>query len=222
MKFLLTSSGISNPSINDALVELLGKPIAESKALCIPTGIYPYPDGTEGAYRLIHGTAKSPMSELGWQSLGVLELTALPSIHESAWIPAVRQTDALLVGGGEPLYLSYWMEQSGFAKVLSSLGNDTVYVGVSGGSMVVGPSFGVPYDGVNPPVGREEGLGMVDFAVVGHLDNPEMEGFTMADVEEWAAGVPGPAYGIDDDTAIKVVDGKVEVVSEGHWKLFTP
>jgi dipeptidase E len=222
MKFLLTSSGISNPSINDALVELLGKPISESTALCIPTGIYPYPDGAEGAYRFIRGTAKSPLSELGWKSLGVLELTALPSIHESAWLPAVQETDALLVWGGEPLYLSYWMEHSGFAKVLSSLGNDTVYVGVSGGSMVVGPSFGVTYDGENPPVGREEGLGMVDFAVVGHLDNPEMEGFSMADIEEWAAGVPGPAYGIDDETAIKVVDGIVEVVSEGHWKLFTP
>jgi dipeptidase E len=222
MKFLLTSSGISNPSINDALVELLGKPIAESKALCIPTGIYPYPEGAEGAYRFIHGTAKSPLSELGWKSLGVLELTALPSIHESAWLPAVRETDALLVWGGDPLYLSYWMEHSRFAKVLSSLGNDTVYVGVSGGSMVVGPTFGATYDGVNPPVGREEGLGMVDFAVVGHLDNPEMEGFTMADIEEWAAGVPGPAYGIDDATAIKVVDGTVEVISEGHWRLFTP
>ena len=222
MKFLLTSSGISNPSINDALVELLGKPIAESKAFCIPTGIYPYPDGTEGAYRFIHGTAKSPLSELGWKSLGILELTALPSIHESAWMPAVRETDALLVWGGDPLYLSYWMKRSGLEDVLSSLGNDTVYVGVSGGSMVVGPSFGVTYDGVNPPVGREEGLGMVDFAVVGHLDNPEMEGFTMADIEEWAAGVPGPAYGIDDATAIKVVDGTVEVISEGHWRLFTP
>jgi len=176
MKFLLTSSGISNPSINDALVELLGKPIAESKALCIPTGIYPYPEGAEGAYRFIHGTAKSPLGELGWKSLGVLELTALPSIHESAWLPAVRETDALLVWGGDPLYLSYWMKHSGLEDVLSSLGNDTVYVGVSGGSMVVGPSFGVTYDGVNPPVGREEGLGMVDFAVVGHLDNPEMEG----------------------------------------------
>ena len=222
MKFLLTSSGISNQSINDALVELLGKPIAESTALCIPTAIYPSPNGAAGAYNLIRGLAKSPFTELGWKSLGVLELTALPSIKESDWIPVVRGIDALLVGGGEPLYLSYWMQHSGFADVLSSLGNETVYVGVSGGSMVVAPNFGVPYDGLNPPVGREEGLGMVDFAVIGHLDNPDMPDFSLAGLEEWAAGVPGPAYAIDDQTAIKVVDGDVEVVSEGHWKLFTP
>jgi dipeptidase E len=221
MKFLLTSSGISNPSINAALVDLLGKPIAQSNALCIPTGIYPFPNGAEGAYRLIHGVAKSPLCELGWKSLGVLELTALPSIKESDWIPVVQEVDALLVGGGEPLYLSYWMQQSGMADVLASLGNDTVYVGVSGGSMVVAPNFGVPYDGLNPPVGREEGLGIVDFAMIGHLDNPNMPDFSFASLEEWAAGIPGPAYAIDDETAIKVVDGTVEIVSEGHWNLFT-
>jgi len=154
--------------------------------------------------------------------LGVLELTALPSIKESDWIPVVRETDALLVWGGEPLYLCYWMRQSGLADVLATLGNETVYVGVSGGSMVVAPNFGVTYDGLNPPVGSEEGLGMVDFAMIGHLDNPDMPDFSLAGLEEWAAGVPGPAYGIDDETAIKVVDGTVEVVSEGHWKLFNP
>ncbi|MFI5035752.1 MAG: Type 1 glutamine amidotransferase-like domain-containing protein [Acidimicrobiales bacterium] len=222
MIFLLTSSGISNPSINDALVDLLGKPIAESSALCIPTGIYPFPNGAEGAYKFIRGVARSPLCELRWKSLGVLELTALPSIKQSDWIPVVQEIDALLVGGGEPLYLCYWMRQSGLADVLSSLGSETVYVGVSGGSMVVAPKFGVTYDGLNPPVGSEEGLGMVDFAVIGHLDNPDMPEYSLAGLEEWAAGVPGPAYAIDDETAIKVVDGTVEVVSEGHWKLFTP
>lgn len=220
MKYLLTSAGISNASIDHALVDLLGKPITEASALLIPTGIYPYPNGAAGAYRLIHGVAKTPLAELGWASLGVLELTALPSISETDWLPAVQEIDALLVGGGEPLYLSYWMERSGLAKVLPSL-RDTVYVGVSGGSMVVAPNFGVPYDGVNPPVGREEGLGLVDFAVIGHLDNPDMPDFSLAGLEEWAAGVPGPAYAIDDQTAIKVVDGTIEVISEGHWKLFT-
>ncbi|HVB52042.1 MAG TPA: Type 1 glutamine amidotransferase-like domain-containing protein [Acidimicrobiales bacterium] len=222
MKFLLTSSGISNPSINDALVDLLGKPIAESSALCIPTGTYPFPNGAEGAYRFIRGVAKSHLSELGWKSLGVLELTALPSIKESDWVPVVQETDALLVWGGEPLYLCYWMRQSGLANLLTSMEREIVYVGVSGGSMVVAPNFGVPYDGVNPPVGSEEGMGWVDFAMIGHLDNPDMPDFSLAGIEEWAAGVPGPAYGTDDETAIKVVDGTIEIVSEGHWKLFTP
>ena len=43
----------------------------------------------------------------------------------------------------------------------------------------------------------------------------------MANAERWAAAMPVPAYAIDDQTAIQVTDGSVEVVSEGHWKLFT-
>jgi dipeptidase E len=105
MKFLLTSAGIKNPSIHNALVNLLGKPIAESRALCIPTAIYAFPGGAAMAWQLIHGVAASPLCELGWKSLGVLELTALPSIKEEHWVPMVQETDALLVGGGDPRYL---------------------------------------------------------------------------------------------------------------------
>src|SRR5215831_15997438 len=98
MKFLLTSSGISNDSIRTALVDLLGKPIAESSALVIPTAWYAYPGGLAGVYQLIRGVAKSPFCELGWKSLGVLELTALPSIKRGYWVPLVQEVDALLVG----------------------------------------------------------------------------------------------------------------------------
>jgi hypothetical protein len=130
LRFLLTSSGISNTSIHDALVDLLGKPIAESGALCIPTGVQPFAGGPSHVYRFISGSTQSPMCGLGWKSLGVLELTA-----------AQRE---------------------------------------------------------------------------------DMPDTSLADVERWAAQMRMPAYAIDDQTAIKVVDGTVEVVSEGHWKLFTP
>src|SRR5437588_8174649 len=113
MRFLLTSAGISNTSIHNALVDLLGKPIAESSALCIPTAIYPFPGGPASAYRLISGSARSPLCELGWRSLGVVELTALPSIKEEYWTAAVQEADALLVGGGDPMYLCRWMRESG-------------------------------------------------------------------------------------------------------------
>ena len=141
MRFLLTSAGITNTSIHDALVDLLGKPIAESNALCIPTAMYAFPGGAAFAYRLITGSAASPLCGLGWKSLGVLELTALPSIDEEHWVPMVQETDALLVGGGDPLYLCYWMQQSGLADLLPSL-RATVYVGVSAGSLVMGPNVG--------------------------------------------------------------------------------
>src|SRR5216683_4857869 len=170
MKFLLTSCGISNDSIRHTLVESLGKPIAESSALCIPTAVYAYPGGAAMAYQLIRGVAASPLCELGWKSLGVLELTALPSIKEDHWVPMVQEADALLVGGGDPLYLCYWMRQSGLADLLPSLPRETVYVGVSAGSMVVTPNFGETYDGRNPPTGSDRALGLVDFSLLPHLD----------------------------------------------------
>jgi dipeptidase E len=219
MKFLLTSSGISNDSIRNALVDLLGKPIAEANALVIPTAWYAYPGGLAGVYRLIHGVAKSPLCELGWKSLGVLELTALPSIKKENWVPLVQEVDALLVGGGSPMYLCYWMRQSGLADLLPSLRRETVYVGVSGGSMVVTPTIG-DYDDPTLPTGSDSMLGLVDFALSPHLDHPDMPDTSLANVERWAAEVQAPAYAIDDQTAIQVVDGAVEVISEGRWKLF--
>ena len=228
MKFLLTSGGIRNPSIDDALVGLLGKPIAESSALMIPTAIYPFPGGAGMAWQAICGKGRSPLCELGWKSLGVLELTALPSIKEENWVPMVRETDALLVWGGDVLYLCYWMRQSGLADLLPSL-SESVYVGVSAGSIVVTPyncdaEFNlqnVPADSDRAREG-DRALGLVDFTLKPHLDREDFPDASLANIEKWASGIPVPTYAIDDETAIKVIDGTVEVVSEGHWKLFTP
>ena len=219
MSLLLTSAGISNTSIRDTLVDLLGKPIAESNALCIPTAAYASPRGASMAYQLIHGVADTPLCEVGWKSLGVLELTALPSIEKAHWTSAVQQTDALLVGGGDPLYLCYWMRQSGLADLLPSL-HETVYVGVSAGSTVLAPHLGKGFVRGMPPTG-DKALGVVDFALFPHLDDEDLPRKSMNNAEEWAATVTVPAYAIDDQTAIKVTDGNLEVVSEGHWKLFT-
>ncbi len=222
MRFLLTSAGIKNTSIHNALVDLLGKPIAESSALCIPTAGYGHPQGSpDGAWRFISGREpRCPMCELGWKSLGVLELTALPSIDEERWVPWVRETDVLLVNGGDALYLCHWMRQSGLADLLPSL--EAVYVGLSAGSMVLTPRIGEDFVYRKPPTGGDETLGVVGFSIFPHLDHEDLPENTMADAEKWAAGMQGPAYAIDDETAIKVTDGAVEVVSEGHWKLFTP
>jgi dipeptidase E len=159
------------------------------------------------------------MCGLGWKSLGVLELTALPSIDEERWVPMVQETDALLVDGGDSLYLCHWMQQSGLADLLPSL--PAVWVGLSGGSMVMAPNVGEDFVGWTPPTGGDRALGIVDFSIFPHLDHEALPENTMADAERWAAGLSRPAYAIDDETAIKVVDGSVEVVSEGHWKLFT-
>jgi dipeptidase E len=221
MKFLLTSAGIQNTSIHNALVDLLGKPIAESSALCIPTAIYPFSVGPSMAYRFIRGLTTNPLTELGWKSLGVLELTALPSIKRETWVASVEETDALLVNGGDVLYLCRWMRESGLADLLPSL-RETVYVGVSAGSMVMAPIFGETYDDPNMPFVIDKGLGLLDFALLPHLDHENHPESSTAKVERMATELPVPTYGIDDQTAIKVTDGTVEVVSEGHWKRFTP
>ena len=221
MKLLLTSAGIKNTSIHNALVGLLGKPIAEASALCIPTAIYPFPVGPSMAYRFISGRTANPLCELGWKSLGVLELTALPSIKAAYWIAAVQETDALLVFGGDVWYLCRWMRESGVADLLPSL-RETVYVGVSAGSMVTAPMFGETYDDPTTPFVIDTGLGLVDFAVLPHLDHADHPESSTANAERMAAAVPVPTYAIDDATAITVVDGTVDVVSEGHWKRFTP
>ncbi|GAA5195291.1 Type 1 glutamine amidotransferase-like domain-containing protein [Microbacterium jejuense] len=224
MKFLLTSGGVRNPSIGAALVEMLGKPIAEASALIVPTGIHPFASGAAGAFDAITGTASSPLAGLGWASLGVLELTALPTIRPENWVPQVRAADALLVWGGDVLYLCQWMRESGLADLLPTL-DDTVYVGVSAGSIAVTPyncdaefdrQFAV--DGADL-TGADRGLGLIDVTLYPHLNDPGMADTTLENITAWAAGIPVPTYAIDDDTALTVVDGVVNVVSEGRWHL---
>ena len=220
MRLLLTSAGIKNPSIHQALLEMLGKPTAEASALCITTGSYGHPmAGPRRAWSFITGIESStPMVELGWKSLGVLELTALPSLGREVWLPWVEETEVLLVNGGDPLYLHYWMQQSGLADLLPTWPG--VYVGLSAGSMVMTPSIGQEFVGWTPPSGGDETLGFVDFTIFPHLDHPELSENTMANAKRWAANMTGPAYAIDDETAIQVIDGTVTVISEGNWKRF--
>lgn len=244
LRALLTSAGIKNDSIREALTDLLGKPIAECTALIIPTAIYPFPGGPHMAWRAISGKGSSPLAGVGWKSLGILELTALPSIEEAAWVPTVREADALLAWGGDPLFLASWMRRSGLTALMPKLRSEMVYVGVSAGSMAAASVFVETY--VDPPRGNDaplksedivfatpngdvkrilvtaQGAGLVDFAVIPHLEHPDHPDASFANAETWAARIPAPAYAIDDESAIKVVEGAAEVVSEGRWKLFQP
>ncbi len=217
MKLLLTSAGVKNETIESALVGLLGKPIAESTALCVPTGSYGHHNFL-GAWRFVSGNTHLRMTSLGWKSLGVLELTALPSLDEELWVPLVRETDALVVGGGDAAYLAHWLRESGLAELLPTL--DAVWVGLSAGSMTLTPRIGTDFMTWQPPSGGDRTLGVVDFSIFPHVDHPDLPENTMAEAERWAGELGNPAYAIDDDTAIKVVDGDVEIVSEGNWRHF--
>ena len=222
MKLLLTSGGVTNPSIHSALVELLGKPIAESHALVVPTAQWGHPMCGPASVRGL--LAAEPtwrnFSGLGWASLGVLELTALPTVGAERWVPWVREADVLLVDGGEATYLCHWMRESGLAELLPSL-PDLVWVGMSAGSMVMTPRIGA-YFVSWPAATSDRTLGVVDFSIFPHLDNEMMPENTLAEAQKWAAGIGGPAYAVDDQTALRVVDGNVDVVSEGQWQLLAP
>jgi dipeptidase E len=219
MKLLLTSGGVTNPSIGAALVELLGGPVAGRRALCIPTAQWGHPMcGPTSVHGFVAGTPPRDLTGLGWASMGVLDLPALPSIGAERWVPWVREADVLLVDGGDATYLCHWMRESGLAELLPSL-TDTVWVGISAGSMVMTPRIGddfVEWSGAPD----DSTLGVVDFSIFPHLDHEMMPENTLAEAERWAAGIGGPAYAIDDQTAIKVADGAVEVVSEGRWHRF--
>jgi dipeptidase E len=149
----------------------------------------------------------------------VLELTALPSIGKDSWVPLVQEADVLLVEGGDATYLCHWMRASGLADLLPSL--RAVWVGLSAGSMVMTPRIGPDFVSWSRAE-SDETLGVVDFSIFPHVDNEMLPDNTMANAEKWAASMAVPSYAIDYQTAIKVTDGSVEVVSEGHWQRFTP
>jgi dipeptidase E len=167
------------------------------------------------------------MVDLGWKSMGVLELTALPSIDDERWQPLVLETDVLLVAGGDALYLAHWMRESGLIDMLPSLTN-TVWLGMSAGSMVMTPRVGQEFVGWRSPADDHTGddtaddtaLGLVDFSICPHLAADGEPGNSRAAAEKWASELDNPAYAIDDQTAISVHDGVVQVVSEGEWVPF--
>lgn len=219
MKLLLTSAGISNPSIERALTDLLNKPIEDSRALYIPTAIYPIPNSPHLTFDVICGKLGDPFCQLGWKSIGLLELTALPTLKKELWLPMLQDIDALLVGGGDCQYLCYWMLQSGLADLLPDLLDKTVYVGLSAGSMIM-TRYGTTYRNHLLPAETPKSLSMVDFAIHPHLDHEWFPDNSLENLEKLSATLPFNSYAIDDQTAIKVVDGNIEVITEGNWQWF--
>ena len=220
MKLLLCSAGVTNPSILAALERLLPRPISECRALLVPTANYANRNGAERAWYFVTGNEpRCPMAELGWASLGLLELTAIPSMGHDHWRTWVSEADVLLVNGGDPLYLVHWLRESGLAELLPTL-PDLVYAGLSAGSMALTPRIGEDFVGWKQPDGTDTALGLVGFSIFPHLDNPDLPENTLAAAQQWAAGLGVPAYAIDDQSAIVVDGDDVQVVSAGHWQHF--
>ncbi|HAK99446.1 MULTISPECIES: Type 1 glutamine amidotransferase-like domain-containing protein [unclassified Exiguobacterium] len=219
MDYLLTSGGVQNPSIHNALREMLRKPIEECHAIAITTASYALGRGTDLAVNFIQGKDEAPMVDLGWKSVGLLELSAVSVIDPAIWQPAVEQADVILVNGGDPLFLHHWFVESGFDRMLPNLTG--VYVGMSAGSMILTPRIGTDFvEWKKTPEQSDVTLGLVDFSIFPHLDHPQLPDNHLQAAKSWAETLTNPAYAIDDATAIRVIGSNVDVISEGKWVQF--
>lgn len=227
-RLLLTSGGLTNPTIIAALEGLLGKPLSESQAVVVPTAAYALEGGPE--------FLAADLSEQAgrWKQWALLELSTLETIPLSCWMPSLQSADVVVVGGGNTPYLSYWAFRSGFADTLRGMLDRIVYVGVSAGSLIASHSFDInhdrlaqtgiyadeQYNDIGPAgAGSDRTLQFTDFAIRPHLNAPYFRGVALADMEQVAARSTVPVYAIDDASAIVVAGGRTEVVSEGQWHL---
>ncbi|MFX4307072.1 peptidase E [Exiguobacterium sp. A1_3_1] len=216
MDYLLTSGGVQNPSLHKALREMLRKPIEKCHAIAITTASYALGRGMALAVNFIQGKDEVPMVDLGWKSVGLLELSAVSVIDPAIWQPAVEQADVILVNGRDPLFLHHWFVESGFDRLLPQLTG--VYVGMSAGSMVLTPRIGTDFvEWKKTPEQSDATLGLVDFSIFPHLDHPQLPDNHLQVAESWAETLTNPAYAIDDATAIRVIGSNVDVISEGKW-----
>lgn len=220
MKLLLTSSGLTNTSITKSLSELLDKPFKDATLTFIPTAANIEPGGKEW---LIDDLQK--FKDLQFKEMDIVDISAL---SKERWLPRIEKADILVFGGGNAYYLMHWLIKSGLKEVLPTMLKDKVYVGISAGSMVTTTNF---YPTFNHDVGlyNEEviseneikyGLELVNFHIIPHLNTDIFPKVRIPNIEKYAAKTQDTLYAIDDATAIKVIDDKIEIISEGEWEKF--
>ncbi len=226
MKLLLTSNGLSNKSIADALEKLVGKPRKEIKVAFIPTAAFPEDD-------VVHESRDWLVDDMYRikEFCGYMDIVSIADLPNEALLKRLAYADVIFVGGGNAFYLSYCMEQAGLFDALPSLLESRVYAGISAGSMIATASLRSTSRAIRNTKdfleGRVDAFGpsgrsgartahLVDFVV-----RPHMNKRTFGDdfLEKIAADVGVSVYAIDDESAIRVVDGVVDVISEGSWRL---
>lgn len=226
MKLLLTSGGLTNPSICKALEELVGKPAKDTKVAFIPTAANSERDDKEW---LINDLYR--IKQQGYY-VDLIELTAL-SLDDL--MKALDDKDVIFVGGGNTFYLSYWLQKSGLFKQLPELLKTKVYAGISAGSMIMGESLVLSsqaqkdpkafedkayYSAVSTGEASGETLHLVPLIFRPHLNSRWAPSARNEIIAEKAAKLAAKVYALDDNSALKIVDGRVEVISEGDWKEY--
>lgn len=217
MKLLLTSAGLSNKSISNALLELAGKPFSELHLAVIPTAANIEPGDKDW---LIDDLVNC--KNLGFKSIDIVDISALP---KNIWLPRLQTADIFLFEGGNVSHLMGWMEKSGLKELLPEMLKTKIYVGISAGSMIACQSLDLNaadflYSDEIGEYDKDDGLGYVDLLIRPHLNNSFFPNVTLENLEKMAKENPATFYALDDNSAIKVVDGGFSVISEGEWKKF--
>ncbi len=217
MKLLLTSGGLENKSIINALQELVIKPFSELKIAFIPTA-----SNLEKGDKwwLIDDLKK--LKELKFNSIDIVDVSALP---KEIWSERLKEADILFVEGGNTYHLMYWFNESGLSEILPELLKTKVYIGVSAGTLITTPSL-INAGSEKQPVQEigetiyDQGLVLVNFMIEPHINNSWFPELTFEFLESESKKYPHPIYGLDDNSAIKIDGDKIEVISEGVWKKF--
>jgi len=214
MKLLLTSAGLSNTSIIKALKDLLGKSTKGVKLAFIPTAAN-VESGDKGW--MIDDLNNFRKAEF---EVDIVDISAL---SKEIWLPRLKEAEVLFLGGGNTFHLMHWVKKSGLQEELSSLLKTRVYAGISAGSCIAGPTI---YNSVQNLFGEKyeleikEGLGLVDFQFIPHLNSPHFNKIREENLQEASKELTELVYALDDNSALKIVDGKVEIISEGKYLTF--
>jgi len=214
MKLLLTSGGITNKSMSDALLDMTGKPFTELNLAFIPTAANVEKGDKDWFIKDL-----IICKDLGFKQIDIVDISALP---KDVWESRLKEADVLLFEGGNTHYLMHWIEKSGLKDILEDLLETRVYIGISAGSIVCAPNLSTSsskdyYEGEEGDEKEKEGLGYVNFHIRPHLNSPHFPNINEENLKEIAEEIKEPMYAIDDQTAIKAADGKVEIISEGEY-----
>lgn len=214
MKLLLTSAGLSNPSIVKATEDLLGKSAKGVKLAFIPTAANVEPGDKSWMIEDLNNYLKAGF---------IVDIVDISAVTKAVWLPRLQEAEIMFLGGGNTFHLMHWVKQSGLQDELSSLLETRIYAGISAGSCIAGPTifnsvqnlFGEKYE-----LEIKEGLGLLDFQLIPHLNSPYFDKIREENLREASKDLTEPVYALDDNSALKIIDKRVEIVSEGKYLTF--
>ncbi|MDB5254989.1 MAG: peptidase dipeptidase [Candidatus Nomurabacteria bacterium] len=217
MKLLLTSAGLSNPSICKALFELVGKKSEDISIVFIPTAA-----NVEVGDKAWFIENLIQLKNQNFKSIDIVDISA---VSKDIWLKRFEEADVLFFEGGNTYHLMEWINKSGLKDVLPQLLETKVWVGDSAGSMVTNEdlNLGISQTIYGEDFDRNEGmsgLGLVDFYFLPHLNSEYFVNVRKENIENAIKDISEKIYAVDDEGAVQVIDGHVKIISEGEYLEF--